>query len=42
MGTKTKDKKLCELQLIKDKQERERRRNEALRAQFIQWFEITG
>jgi hypothetical protein len=42
MDTKTKDKKLCELQLIKDKQERERRRNEALRAQFIQWFEITG
>ena len=42
MDTKAKDKKLCELQLIKDKQERERRRYEALRAQFIEWFEITG
>ena len=42
METQAKDKKLCELQLIKDKKERERRRNEALRAQFIQWFEITG
>ena len=42
MDTKTKDKKLCELQLIKEKQERERLRREAIRAQWIEYWEITG
>ena len=33
---------LCELQLVKKQQERERLRREAIRSQWIEYWEITG
>jgi hypothetical protein len=33
---------LCELELVKKQQERERLRREALRTQWIEYWEITG
>ena len=33
---------LCELELVRKQQERERLRREALRTQWIEYWEITG
>ena len=42
MKEEEKKRTLCELELVRKQQERERLRREALRTQWIEYWEITG